>query len=106
MIHPVIISLINNTLYKIIIFSNYHDNVKLPFSFFEDHSQLCYFRDNKEVAGFLESFMGHHHWQLLGCDDKELDFFLTPKQQDYLEFGKNMHTDHFNHFVQLVGELV
>ena len=92
-IAPVIISLINNTLSSIIIFSNENDNFNVPFSFFEDHSQLCYFRYTKEVAGFLECYMDDYHWKYLNCDDNSdnpntLDSHLTPKQQDYLEYGK------------------
>ena len=60
--------------------------VKLPFSFFEDHSQLSYFRYTKEVAGFLESYMSDYHRRLLSCNDNSdntniLDSHLTPKQQ-------------------------
>ena len=83
-IAPVIFSLINNTLSRFIIFSNENENLKLPFSFFADHSQRCYSRYTKEVTGFLESYMGDYHWKYLNCDDTSdsiniLDSHLTSK---------------------------
>ena len=105
-IHPVIISLIHDTLYRVIKLSHGNDNVKLPFWCFEDHSQLCYFRYTKEVAGFLESFMGDYHSKFLEWEDTRLDSYLTPKQQGYLEFGITTPAISCNYFVKMIGELV
>ena len=64
-IPAVIISLINDTLYRLIKFSHDNDNDKLPFWFFKDHSQLSYFRYTKDISCFLEGFMGDYHSKFL-----------------------------------------
>ena len=105
-INSFIISLINDTLYRIIFTGHCNENDKLPFLFFEDHSELCYFQYNKEVAGFLEGFMGDYHSKFLDRTDTRLDSQLTPKQQGYLEFGQSIPAIRCNNFVKMIGELV
>ena len=101
-----IISLINDTLYGIIKFSHRNDNDKLPFLYFGDHSQLRYFRYNKEVAGFLEGFMGDYYSKFLDRKDTRLDSHLTQKQQGNIKFGQSIPAIRCNNFVKMIGELV
>ena len=93
----VIISLINNTVSDIIVFSNdksthfvvtkgffdelkqeslLKDNFILPLRFFEDISQLSYSRYTKEVS---------YHMKYLNCD--EGDGHLTLEQKEYFKHG-------------------